>query len=479
MADDTTQWCGTAMAHSMPLPVEQLRFPWRRYARAGITLAELLSRDSLRPDLMRGRRVYGAGRVYEAGLVLARLKGDGRGVPYQIPDAIPCHMTFAYNIGKVLYVDRMAERLVGRLPGAPRRFILSEVEELYVSPLPYAYSKTLVALQKSASSLMRLYGIVVWPHDWATYRHREEDDGRVFSSASFEQVITPRDFPELQEVVRESLPLFGVHALLPYALKHFDFACSDLDHPAHADLVHNVEREWAWALGNAFMAEVHINRSVFVQPIEVLAFLGRVAFDLPIVPLHPLEANSKHSMWSFASVLSIMHRACQVPDRTQRPWTDYTTGERSAFLLYDMQIDPFAAKPASPPPSPITAGRRAGVGSVRREAQRKRHREGDSDVPASATSRITNFQSPETSGVPPKFASGVPAVPPLNLVGQDPLPHSATPQLILSPGDVLENPGLARALGNSSRRVWKVGGLLSTLANWHLTRSDEAHRINP
>ena len=39
-------------------------------------------------------------------------------------------------------------------------------------------------------------------------------------------------------------------------------------------------------------------------------------------------------------------------------------------------------------------------------------------------------------------------------------------------------PGLARALGNSSRRVRKVGGLLSTVAKWYLTRSDEARRIN-
>ena len=84
-----------------------------------------------------------------------------------------------------------------------------------------------------------------------------------------------------------------------------------------------------------------------------------------------------------------MHRECQVPKRTQRPWTEYTTGERSAFLLYDMQINAFAAKPASPPPSPITTGKRAGVGSVRREAQRKRNREGDRDFPAFETSRIT------------------------------------------------------------------------------------------
>ena len=84
--------------------------------------------------------------------------------------------------------------------------------------------------------------------------------------------------------------------MLPYALKHFGFDCSDLDYPAHAELIRNFEREWAWALGNSFMAEVHINRRVFVQPIRVLTILGRVAFDLTFVPIHPLEANSKHAM---------------------------------------------------------------------------------------------------------------------------------------------------------------------------------------
>lgn len=146
---------------------------------------------------------------------------------------------------------------------------------------------------------MRLYAIAVSPHDLPTYRHREEDDGRVFRSAPFEQGIILRDFPELPEAVRESLPSFGVHALFPYALKHFGFACSDPDHPAHAELVQNFQREWAWALGNTFMAAVHINRRVFLQPIGVLAFLERVAVDLPVVPPHHLEVNSKHAMWSF------------------------------------------------------------------------------------------------------------------------------------------------------------------------------------
>ena len=80
--------------------------------------------------------------------------------------------------------------------------------------------------------------------------------------------------------------------------------------------------------------------------------------------------------------------------------------------------------------------------------------------------------------MPLQFAPAVPAVPPLHLAREDPLPTSATPQLVLSPEDVVAILGLARALGYSSHRVWKVGWLLSTFANWYLTRSDEARRIN-
>ena len=61
---------------------------------------------------------------------------------------------------------------------------------------------------------MRLHAIAVSPHDWATYRHCEEYNGWVFRSASLEQGITRRDFPELPEALREFLPSLGVHALL-------------------------------------------------------------------------------------------------------------------------------------------------------------------------------------------------------------------------------------------------------------------------
>ena len=363
LADDTTQWFGTPPKRSMALPVEHLRFPWRRHARSGITPAELLSRESLRPDLMRVRRMYEAGLVDEASLVLDVLTSEGGGLTYQIPDAIPWDRTLAYSIGEDTHVDLMAEFLFDRVPGVPRRFMLSEVAELYVSPRPYAYLKAGVALQKSAGSLMRLHAIAVSPHAWATYRQCAEDDGRFFRSVSFEPGITAKDFPELHEAVREALPSLGVHALLPYALKHFGYACADPYHPAHSDLEQNFEREWAWSLGNAFMAEVRVNGRVFVQPIGVLASLERVASEIPAVPLHPLEQKSQHTMWSFTSVLSLMHRACQVTERTHRLWTDYTTGDRSAFILYDLRGDAFVAKTASSQPPSMPTGSGAGVGS--------------------------------------------------------------------------------------------------------------------
>lgn len=61
-------------------------------------------------------------------------------------------------------------------------------------------------------------------------------------------------------------PAVGVDILLPYALKNFGFACEDPRHPAREDVAHNIEREWAWSLGNASINEVSINGRVFVQP---------------------------------------------------------------------------------------------------------------------------------------------------------------------------------------------------------------------
>ena len=132
----------------------------------------------------------------------------------------------------------------------------------------------------------------------------------MFRSSAFEQGLPPADFPALPEEIEGALPSLGANPLLSFALKHFGFACADREHPVHADLSYNFEREWAWSLGNALMTELRVTTRAFVQTPEVLAFLGRVAPGLPAVPLHPLEEGFQHVMWSFSSLLELMQRAC-------------------------------------------------------------------------------------------------------------------------------------------------------------------------
>ena len=50
----------------------------------------------------------------------------------------------------------MAVQLFREGPGDSNRFVLPGVKGLYVCLRPYPYSKSLVAIQKSACSLMRL-----------------------------------------------------------------------------------------------------------------------------------------------------------------------------------------------------------------------------------------------------------------------------------------------------------------------------------
>lgn len=72
------------------------------------------------------------------------------------------------------------------------------------------------------------------------------------------------------------------------------------------------------------------------------------------------------------------------------------------------------------------------MGSARREAQRKRYRDVENDVPTFVPSRTNNFQSQDSPGVPPQIASAVPPVPLLSLAHQIPLLSSETPHLTLS-----------------------------------------------
>ena len=119
------------------------------------------------------------------------------------------------------FLDRMGDFLFGPGQEGPPRFVLFDAGGMYVLPRPYPYSKPRVSLQRSDSSLMCLYSIAVPHHDWAAYRHEDEEDSRVVRSSAFASGLVASDFAELPPSVKESLPLLGVHSLLPPTLKHF------------------------------------------------------------------------------------------------------------------------------------------------------------------------------------------------------------------------------------------------------------------
>ena len=179
VADTSTDWLGAPLERSIPLPLHRLAFAGRRRARSGISVGELLSKGSLRPDLLRIRTIYEGGHSGEASLALGRLLAEEDGAPYQLLDEIPGDRTFAFSVEELEYVDRMATYLFLRGPRGPPRFVLPEITGLYVSPRPRAQSKARVALQKSACALMRIHQIALAPTDWSAYRHRDEEDGRV------------------------------------------------------------------------------------------------------------------------------------------------------------------------------------------------------------------------------------------------------------------------------------------------------------
>ena len=135
---------------------------------------ELLSKVSLRPDLLRIRTIYEGGHSEEASLALERLLAEGDGVPYQLPDEIPGDRTFAFSVEEVEYVDHMSTYLFLRGPRGPPRFVLPEIMRLYVSPCPRAHPRAPAAFQKSACSMMRIHHISLAPTDWSAYPHRDE-----------------------------------------------------------------------------------------------------------------------------------------------------------------------------------------------------------------------------------------------------------------------------------------------------------------
>lgn len=108
----------------------------------------------------------------------------------------------------------------------------------------------------------------------------------------FKRDLSIGEFHAFSLIVREAFSSLGVHLLLPYCLKQFGHVSLDPYHPAYARLVYNYEREWAWAVRNAFAGVVGLAGRVFVQPADVLDFLDRVCTGLPNVTVHTLFRGS-------------------------------------------------------------------------------------------------------------------------------------------------------------------------------------------
>ena len=244
--------------------------------------------------------------------------------------------------------------------------------------------------------------------------------------------------------------------------------------------MYNVEKEWTWAVGNAFMNEVSIHGRVFVQPTGVLAHLGIVAWDLPIVSLHLLERSSLHVPWTCAFALELMHRACDVEDRHLHYWTDFTTGINSSFLAYDPRGDTFVARLVVVTPSPRRSGVVGRVGSAPRSSRKKRYRDLDSEpAPYGLAGAIPAHEAPAAMGVHGSPASpSVPPVPPLHTTPTY-APTDGTPvrRMTVERSDIRAIPMLIRALGDEGDHSWQVECILSTLASCYLPRSEEACRI--
>ena len=322
---------------------------------------------------------------------------------------------------------------------------------------------------------MRIHQIALASTDWSGYWHRDEEDGRVFLSASFSPGLSRGDFPELPVAIGGSLPSLGVHPLLPYVVKHFGFACSDPRHLVYEDLVYSLEQEWAWCLCGAYMNEVWLHGRAFVPPVEVLSFLGRLAPTLPDGPFHPVERGSPPVPLSYSSVLDLMHRAVMVPERNRQPWIDYSTGTRSLFLAYDCQGDGFLARPN--PPAAGSSRSKGGVGSAVREARRKRHRDLDGEPPAVVLAGANVVRDLPDVDHHTVARPTLPLLPSLGSVDHPGAPRSAALNLEVARDELTAISRLSRALGSFIDRSWTVEGLHQTLTSWYLERSSEARRL--
>ena len=96
------------------------------------------------------------------------------------------------------------------------------------------------------------------------------------------------------------------YPLLPPVMKHFGFACADLQHPAHPRLTYNYEREWAWSVCCAFMTEKYVAARAFLQPSHLVAYLQPLVTKLPDATMHLSERSSSHVPWIFERAVGLM-----------------------------------------------------------------------------------------------------------------------------------------------------------------------------
>ena len=163
-----------------------------------------------------------------------------------------------------------------------------------------------------------------------------------------------------------------------------------------------------------------------------------------------------------------MHRADEVPECHRPPWTDFTTGDRSIYVTYELATDAFVARSLPTARSPSRPVRGGGVGSTARESPRKHHRDLDGEAAAVEGTGTSPFRPPTANDSLYGSLAGpsVLPVPPVHpQAGENLLQGSASRRTMSARADFRAVPGLAQALGTSADRPWHIGGLLRTLAS--------------
>lgn len=200
--------------------------------------------------------------------------------------------------------------------------------------------------------------------------------------------------------------------------------------------------------------EVGTNSPVFLQPASVLEFLAWVALELPPVSLKPSERDSSHSVWTNPGDLDLLRRTSKVAERTYRSWTDFCTGERSVFPLYDVRGDAFFSRSIVGVPPPGSSGLCSAVRSAAPASRRKSYRDLDAVSPAAVAAESSPFRAttardadPALQGV--RVSSDLFPVPPLRPAEGGP-PSGSFSDYVLSADELGRIPGFCAPWGPQS-----------------------------